>query len=1081
MNKGMRKKIIKNKNLDIYKKSQVMNLKRFLYNNKVWQKDQFFTHTSQGDVKGRFLFNREELEILFKNVNKEKNRYLGLAEYPRFRSMFRLDFDFEREGTNLTSLYEMDNYLNNIIPQIQANLKDVIIDFRKEMLDAVILTKKPYIKNNKKIKHGLHIVFPNLFINNEHFSFFEEKYLKDLDGYDPTFTKPWLMYGQSKERGKGWYEADKVLTHDGFILEPKTYFLDYVVYDKKENPVDFGDNVESYYPKIFSIFSYGRPTSEFKIIKEKKRIIKKQRESKPIQLNMEDSDIKKLVCNLIYLLSSGRATERDSWRDVGYCIYNFFEEEGLDLFLDFSQKSEEYDENGCIYFYESICRSEIGFGSLKYWALEDNYYEANKLLKSIEKEEDKEDENREEFKKIEYEKIPVDKTICDHNVGDYSKLLENTDILCIKSNMGTYKTQNLKKLFSQYRRILITTFRRSLASEFLTEFGEYGFMSYEDFEGKKIKGDRIICQIDSIHKIRGEFDLIIHDEIVGTIEHIHSFVKEKKLVWDVFNFYNKDSSRVIVLDALLDNNSINLMKTYGKKVFVLENTFKTLTHKKYKIIRYSKNRDNKIWLDIKDFANKGSVFIPTNSSNFATKLELYLKNEGISVGLDDGDREENIPTSEWKNYRVFITTPTNIAGVSCNDQFDYCCPIFTNNSCNAEMGAQMIRRVRNIKDDTYYIYDIGKNMGGHYPTKKLEIKDMLNKREKLYLNLNFNDDKKSKLYLSGFDIDYKNDKLKETPYFKSFINFIQRINRSKKWFFQALRGVLEIHGLEEIEPEEEREIDSDEAKEVRDNVKKMKKDKKILECERIAKSNDITQEQYDILSNKVYKKREEKDSIIKYELKDTFEKSEITTELVFDLRDKINIYRNLCKMNCDNLEEELIGDIKHSVEYMKDKSDVEKLHYKRTNQKIYEVNNIIKKIGFKETFANKIIFEFPYDKMYDYFVENAEYHSLLFNSNPQKILDLDKESKGYKRVVLNCVNNKLNSVCGLSIGNLNKGRKSTSNPEYYIKGFEIWTKHNIKIKKWGSDKNNNIIINPENNCNFTEMIDILFPDEIIVK
>jgi hypothetical protein len=627
------KKNIKNKNLDIYIKSQEMNLRKILYKKKIWSKEQFFTHTAQGEIKGKFLFNRPSREILFKLILKEENRYLGIAEYPnKFPTMFRLDFDFEKEGSNLTSLYEKDTYLNKVIPYLQKNLKEVIVDFRKEMLDAVILTKNPYIKNEKKIKHGLHIVFPNLFINKEDFNLFEEKYLKDLDGYDPTFTKPWLLYGQSKERGKGWYKADIVLTHDGFVLPAKDYFSDYIVYDKEEKVIDFRGDVESYYPHIFSIDSYGRPTTRLKVKIEKKIIIKKKEERSKIELDISDDKKKILYYNLVYLLSSDRATTRDTWRNVGYCIWGLLEEEGLDLFLDFSQKSSEYDEEGCKYFYESIDRSDINLGSLVHWAREDNYYEANQLLTDMkeEKEEEEKEEGtpsgqeKEEFKIIEYEKIYPNKTICKKNVGDYSKLLENTDILCIKSNMGTFKTQNLKKLFSQYRRILITTFRRSLASEFLEEFREFGFKNYEDFKGK-IKGDRIICQIDSFHKVRGEYDLIIHDEIVGTIGHIHSFVKEKNLVWEAFNYYNKESNRVIILDALLNKNSIRLMREYKKKVFVLENTYKTLTHKKYKIISYSSNRDNKIWLDILNFSKKGTVFIPTNSSTFATKLKLFLE------------------------------------------------------------------------------------------------------------------------------------------------------------------------------------------------------------------------------------------------------------------------------------------------------------------------------------------------------------------------------------------------------------------------------------------------------------------------
>ena len=50
-----------------------------------------------------------------------------------------------------------------------------------------------------------------------------------------------------------------------------------------------------------------------------------------------------------------------------------------------------------------------------------------------------------------------------------------------------------------------------------------------------IKGDRIVCQIDSIYKVRGEYDLFILDEFLYTMGHLHSFVKRKQEVWDALN------------------------------------------------------------------------------------------------------------------------------------------------------------------------------------------------------------------------------------------------------------------------------------------------------------------------------------------------------------------------------------------------------------------------------------------------------------------------------------------------------------------------------------------------------------------
>ena len=76
-----------------------------------------------------------------------------------------------------------------------------------------------------------------------------------------------------------------------------------------------------------------------------------------------------------------------------------------------------------------------------------------------------------------------------------------------------------------------------------------------------------------------------------------------------------------------------------------------------------------------------SIFIPTNSKTFALKIFLFLQKKGIKVGLDSSESEEPIPSDEWKNYDVFITTPTNIAGISCNDEFGKTIGYATPSSC----------------------------------------------------------------------------------------------------------------------------------------------------------------------------------------------------------------------------------------------------------------------------------------------------------------------------------------------------------------------------------------------------------------
>tara|TARA_R110000803_G_scaffold210739_1_gene283560 strand:- start:1181 stop:4600 length:3420 start_codon:yes stop_codon:yes gene_type:complete len=1096
-----KKKFTKNLNVVLYKMKTDKDIKHFLYENYKDDKNDWHNFVCSGEIKGRFLFGRKDLKTLYdKILNNERTRFYGISEKPNQYSMFRLDFDFEEKGINPKPLFSMDKFLNQIIPEIQLELENYIKDFRNEMTDMVLLTKKPYMKNDNTIKHGLHIVAPNLFINKNSFKIIEKKILQKLDGYDSTFSNPWLCYGQGKSVEKGFYVVDKVLTKRGFILEPHIYFRDYVVYDENEKPITFKGDISSYYPRIFSICSNSRPTTELKenlLIESKKNNNNKNNkkffsDNKDYEIFRENIDeivddfilegdfqtdgnwndnflnltrVNSSVCPIAnrehdrrggYLLIDNKkglvkfGCYCNEGQPVSICSYKVVEKkEKINININENSKSldivaESYSKNKNKYWvgktYIEIVKDDELVEWVS-WIIKNKVHpHCNHLLSVL----DREDEI-EELVKIDYEKIRSNETISKKNVGDYTDKLNKTDILCIRSNMGTFKTQNLKKTFGKYRRILMTTFRRSLATEFENIFGDYGFRNYEEFDGK-IKGDRIICQIDSLHKVRGEFDLVIHDELVGTLLHLHSFVKEKNKVWNAFNYYNKETNKVIVLDALLDKNSIRVMKNTNRKVYVLENTFKTLKDKKFKIITYEKQREAHIQRDILEMSKKGSVFVPTNSKTIGKKLFLFLQKEGVSVGLDDSDNEVNIPSSEWKNYKVFITTPTNIAGISCNDSFDECCPIFTNNSCNAIMASQMMRRVRNIKSDTYYIYNISKHMGGSFPTNYKEICRILNLKDKLHFTLNTN------CYdLTKLSVDYKTDKLVENSYFKSFVDHIKKNNMSKKYFYPILRGILEMHGLEE-EPEEViLQIKEDERlTEIKKETKELLQNDKKEENIRIANSRDISESEYNFISMKINKTKKEKECITKYKLKTTFNKTEINSEFVDTFKNKISIFKNVCKMNCDDIELTLKNDTTFTYEYLRDKKNTEKLHdtIKIHNQKLLEVNYIIKELGYKNIFSSEIITKFPYDKMYDYLQIKKDYHKILWNTNIDKLNELDKKEKNYKKSIMNFTNSKL-KLCGISVKNKHRGKKATTNPEFYISGLDLWKDNNIHIPKNG--------------------------------
>jgi len=217
---------------DILDYKKAMN--KLLKNSRTTRKTSaFFTHVSMGDTMGRYTFNQDKLSQLFDLCATYRGTE-GISEMPQNYSMLRFDFDFEESGSVIRPLFNLNIFLNDIIKKLQIYLEQNIIDFKQQHADCCILTKDPYLKEGKTIKHGLHLQFPNTFVSKGDFKIMEEHFKDLLSPYgmdSGMASKPWLLYGQSKAKGKGTYTAEYVLTHDGVILQPKDYFEDYKVYN----------------------------------------------------------------------------------------------------------------------------------------------------------------------------------------------------------------------------------------------------------------------------------------------------------------------------------------------------------------------------------------------------------------------------------------------------------------------------------------------------------------------------------------------------------------------------------------------------------------------------------------------------------------------------------------------------------------------------------------------------------------------------------------------------------------------------------------------------------------------------------
>jgi hypothetical protein len=169
-------------------------------------------------------------------------------------------------------------------------------------------------------------------------------------------------------------------------------------------------------------------------------------------------------------------------------------------------------------------------------------------------------------------------------------------------------------------------------------------------------------------------------------------------------------------------------------------------------------------------------------------------------------------------------------------------------------------------------------------------------------------------------------------------------------------------------------------------------------------------------------------------------------------------------MNCsnDNLEDYIETTINaHEREHMKDRN-VNRLHDKRHLLKIWVTHSLVKVIGYENVFDPQTIQGFPYEKVRQFMIEHGYNIDILFGCNSNKnwknlklvdidtkwskdkIKEVENENKDMKKSMTAFVNNRLKSVCNISVKNKCRGRGSIKE-EYTIQGLDIWKKGNIKL------------------------------------
>jgi len=161
-------------------------------------------------------------------------------------------------------------------------------------------------------------------------------------------TVPWLLYGSRKNEEAEPYLFSKVFNSESVEIDLDTAFNDYLIYDANEDIIDIKGNIMYYLPRILSIIPFTRDTYDVKDgLATKRANVKPNRKKIDKRISLSSEESLKIAGELVPMIGDFRADDYHDWMGVGWTLYNIGDggEEALSLWLEFSSRSEKYDES----------------------------------------------------------------------------------------------------------------------------------------------------------------------------------------------------------------------------------------------------------------------------------------------------------------------------------------------------------------------------------------------------------------------------------------------------------------------------------------------------------------------------------------------------------------------------------------------------------------------------------------------------------------------------------------------------------------------------------------------------------------
>lgn len=349
-----------------------------------------------------------------------------------------------------------------------------------------------------------------------------------------------------------------------------------------------------------------------------------------------------------------------------------------------------------------------------------------------------------------YQDTKLNNTIEIQDINDMKKIAINfvtneDEILSCKAKWGSGKTHIIvKNIFEEAqkhdKRVIFITENNALNKKYSEDFNIQTHINNKNINNN----NSIACSTESIYKLEiNENDIIVLDEFETILGHYESETFKGK-AFDRF-LKLKDAlkrvKKIIVLDADLSKDRINLLSQIKNNIKINTYDIKTNNFKDYKFNIFVKEKSfiNTIITETLKPLNK--ISIASSSKEFnknvineihnRDKLKTILKIDSDGVLLiKNGNHNINIQIENLEQFIIkedvdaFFYSPSIKTGISINSQyFNKCYGYAHNKSCNAREFIQMLFRARNLKDKQINIF----MTGGFCRIKKFIDKEEMSK------------------------------------------------------------------------------------------------------------------------------------------------------------------------------------------------------------------------------------------------------------------------------------------------------------------------------------------------------------------